>query len=86
MYIFNDEHKFETTADLMEYQVPGLIAEPQKITFNLKYGQPIPAKDEEGYNPNFPQIRNNMVTFATRGKKFRCHRNRYLAQKYIIWF
>jgi hypothetical protein len=52
----------------------------------LKYGQPIPTKDEEGYNANFPVIRNNMVTFALRQKKFRCHRNKYVSQRYIIWF
>lgn len=70
----------------MTYQSSVSVTEPPKITFNLKFGQPIPGKDEEGYNPNYPAIKNNMITFATRGKRFRCHRNKYTSQKYIIWF
>ncbi|CAL6059540.1 Conserved_hypothetical protein [Hexamita inflata] len=85
LYAFNDELRYDQTTSLYTFQLSTQSPEPSKLSFSVKFGAHIPKKNEENYNPNYPEVNKESIKFAVRDRKFRAHKTPFFNQKYIVW-
>lgn len=50
----------------------------------MKFGNPLPAKGEENFNPNAPELHNDVVLYALRDRRFKAHKNAFQQQKMLV--